>query len=197
MIFNERKLTKWKLPGDFVTKIFINRESKYLASCKQPTNEEESILVLNNPWSGDYSENKAPSLPSRFRPHVFFYQTTTCCSMYKTATSDAPILYPPAVCVSNIRNKKVPRKYRSSSNMNKIGQPKLGYLPLNFFNLSHYRAVATITRTNIIRSVSIFGKKKVPMKYRSFEYEPNRSTGTGLSALEFLHFFSIFVVLQR
>ena len=68
--------------------------------------------------------------------------------------------------VSNFGNRKVPRKYRSSSNMNKIGQPKLGYLPLNFFNLSHYRGVATITQTNI-RSVSNFGNKKVPRKYRS------------------------------
>ena len=128
--------------------------------------------------------------------------------------------------VSNFGNRKVPRKYRSSSNMSKIGQPELGYLPLNFFNFPHFRGVATITRTNIIRSVSNFGNRKVHRKYRSssnmskigqpelgylplkvlqlqilsdlfqtqeiqvkFEYVQNRSTGTGLSALEFLQFF--------
>ena len=64
-------------------------------------------------------------------------------------------------------NRKVPRKYRSSSNMSKIGQPEWGYLPLNFFNFSHFRGVATITRTNIIRSVSNFGNRKVPTNYRS------------------------------
>ena len=69
--------------------------------------------------------------------------------------------------VSNFENRKVPRKYRSSSNMSKIGQPELGYLPLNFFNFSHFWGVATITRTNIIRSVSNFGNRKVPRKYRS------------------------------
>ena len=69
--------------------------------------------------------------------------------------------------VSNFGNKKVPRNYRSSSNMSKFGQPELGYLPLNFFNFPHFRGVATITRTNIIRSVSNFGNRKVSMKYRS------------------------------
>ena len=68
---------------------------------------------------------------------------------------------------SNFGNRKVYRKYRSSSNMSKIDQPKLGYLPLNFFNFPHFRGVATITRTNIIRSVSNFGNRKVPRKYRS------------------------------
>ena len=90
---------------------------------------------------------------------------------------------------SNFINRKVPRKYRSSSNMSKIGQPELGYLPLNFFNFSNFRGVATITRTNIIRSVSNFRNRKDHMKYRSFEYERNWSTGTWLSALEFLQFF--------
>ena len=51
--------------------------------------------------------------------------------------------------------------------MSKIGQPELGYLPLNFFNFSHFRGVATITRANIIRSVSNFGNRKVSRKYRS------------------------------
>ena len=37
-------------------------------------------------------------------------------------------------------------KYRSSSNMSEIGQPEVGYLPLNFFNFSHFRGVATITQ---------------------------------------------------
>ena len=69
--------------------------------------------------------------------------------------------------VSNFGNRKVPRKYRSSSNMSKIGQPKLGYLPLNFFNFPNFRGVATITWTNIIWSVSNFGNKKVPRKRRS------------------------------
>ena len=65
--------------------------------------------------------------------------------------------------VSNFGNRKVHRKYRSSSKMSKIGQQELGYLPLNFFNFSHFRGFATITRTNIIRSVSNFGNRK----YRS------------------------------
>ena len=69
--------------------------------------------------------------------------------------------------VSNFGNRKVPRRYRSSSNLSKIGQPELGYLPLNFFNFSHFWGVATITRTNIIRSVSNFGNRTVPRKYRS------------------------------
>ena len=66
--------------------------------------------------------------------------------------------------VSNLGNRKVPRKYRSSSNMSKIGQPELGNLPLNF---SHILGVATITQANVIRSVSNFGNRKVPRKYRS------------------------------
>ena len=68
---------------------------------------------------------------------------------------------------SNLGNRKVPRKYWWSSNMSKIGQPELGYLPLNFFNFSHFRGVARITWTNIIRYVSNFGNRKVPRKYRS------------------------------
>ena len=40
--------------------------------------------------------------------------------------------------VSNFGNRKVSRKYRSSSNMSKISQPELGYLPLNFFNFSPF-----------------------------------------------------------
>ena len=35
----------------------------------------------------------------------------------------------------------VPRKYRSSSNISKIGQPELGYLPLNFFNFLHFEVL--------------------------------------------------------
>ena len=69
--------------------------------------------------------------------------------------------------VSNFGNRKDHMKYRSSSNMSKIGQPELGYLPLNFFNFSNFRGVATITQTNIIRSVSNFGNRKDHMKYRS------------------------------
>ena len=51
--------------------------------------------------------------------------------------------------------------------MSKIGQTELGYLRLNFFNFPHFRGFATITRTNIIRSVSNFRNKKVPRKGRS------------------------------
>ena len=51
--------------------------------------------------------------------------------------------------------------------MSKIWQPELDYLPLNFFNFPHFRGLATITRTNIIWSVSNFGNRKVPKKYRS------------------------------
>ena len=69
--------------------------------------------------------------------------------------------------VSNFGNRKDHMKYRSSSNMSEIGQPELGYLPLNFFHFSHFRGVATITWTNIIRSVSNFGNRKVPTNYRS------------------------------
>ena len=69
--------------------------------------------------------------------------------------------------VSNFGNRKVPLKYRSRLNMCKIGQPELGYMPLNFFIFSHFRGVSRITRTNIIQSVSIFGNRKVPRKYRS------------------------------
>ena len=69
--------------------------------------------------------------------------------------------------ISNFGNRKVPRKYRSSSNMIEISQPELGYLPLNFFNFSLFWGVATIIQTNIIRSISNFGNRKVPRKYRS------------------------------
>ena len=69
--------------------------------------------------------------------------------------------------VSNFGNRKVPRKYRSSSNMSEICQPELGYLPLNFFYLFHFRGVATITRTNIIWSFLNFGNRKVSRKHRS------------------------------
>ena len=69
--------------------------------------------------------------------------------------------------VSNFGNKNVPREFRSSLNMSEIGQLELGYLPLNFFNFSHFWGVATIIQTNIIRSVSNFGNMKVLRKYRS------------------------------
>ena len=43
--------------------------------------------------------------------------------------------------VSNFGNRKLPRKYRSSSNMIKISQSELGYLPLNFFNFTIFEVL--------------------------------------------------------
>ena len=92
--------------------------------------------------------------------------------------------------VSNFGNRKVPRKYRSSLNMSKIGQPELGYLSLNFFNFSHFWDVATITWTNIIRYVSNFGNKNVPREFRS---SLNKSEigqpELGYLSLNFFNFF--------
>ena len=51
--------------------------------------------------------------------------------------------------------------------MSESGQLELGYLPVNFFNFPHFQGFATITRTNIIGSVSNFGNRKVHRKYRS------------------------------
>ena len=63
--------------------------------------------------------------------------------------------------VSSFGNRKVPRKYRSNSNMSQIGPLELGYLPFNFFNFLHVLGVATITQANFIRSVSNLGHRNI------------------------------------
>ena len=70
--------------------------------------------------------------------------------------------------------------------MSKIGQLELGYLPLGF---PHFWGAATIYLNKYypicIKLLKSERSYEIQVK---FEYERNWSTGTGLSALGFLHF---------
>ena len=75
-------------------------------------------------------------------------------------------------------------KYRSSSNVSEIGQQKLGYLPLNFFNFAHFRVVANDNSDTYnpicFKLWNYDGLLEIPF---NIEYERNQSTGTGLSSI--------------